>query len=199
MIGCSDSHESSISPISTNFNGPSAAVGTEHDGMDAEAVTQTQDAEVMDEAGEEKSEEGEAPRSFRDPGMPSDRERREHSLTLITFRSWCDDYVRGRGRDRQHRKLCSAYSGASATVPRVVMDYAYITSERDNESGATAAAADPGATGKMSITVLVMKETLSGSLWAYPVKHQGAVEEPWVLKQIMHDLDTVGIARERLC
>ena len=53
-------------------------MGTEHDGMETEAVTEAQDAEVMDEAGEEKSEEGEAPRSFRDPSMPSDRERREH-------------------------------------------------------------------------------------------------------------------------
>ena len=135
------------------------------------------------------SDEGETPRMLRDPGMPTANERKLHRINHIPFRSWCDDCVRGRGRDRQHRGLCADFNAAQARVPRVVMDYGYLTANNEDVTE------DKG--GKDSVTCLVMKETMGGSLWAYAVRHKGALEEPWLAKQIMFDLDTVGLANER--
>ena len=46
-------------------------------------------------------------------------------------------------------------------------------------------------------TVLLMVETLCHSLWAYPVQSKGAAEQ-WVIEQIAEDLETVGLANERI-
>ena len=159
-------------------------IGSDDDEVQAEAVVS---AEGMDEGNAEDAigEEGEVPRVLRDPGMPSLAARRLHNINHLPFRSWCDHCVRGRGRDRQHRKLCGAYNGDAAEIPRVVMDYGFITATVGDDNG------------KEGIKCLVLKETMAGSLWAYAVKHKGVVAEPWVTRQIMHDLDTVGISNER--
>ena len=48
------------------------------------------------------------------------------------------------------------------------------------------------------MTILIMKETQCGSIWCYTVGHKGGVLEPWLPKQIIHDLATVGIGNERI-
>ena len=42
-----------------------------------------------------------------------------------------------------------------------------------------------------------MVQTLCNSLWAYPVQSKGAAEQ-WVIEQIAEDLETVGLANERI-
>ena len=51
---------------------------------------------------------------------------------------------------------------------------------------------------RTTLTTLVMKETACSSLWAYLVAHKGATLEPWVAKQVLHDLETVGLHNERI-
>ena len=48
------------------------------------------------------------------------------------------------------------------------------------------------------MTALIMKESECKSVWAYPVMHKGAANEPWVVKQILHDIDTIGLSKERI-
>ena len=50
---------------------------------------------------------------------------------------------------------------------------------------------------KVSLTVLVMAETLCRSVWAYAMSSKGA-GEPWIANQIAHDLETVGLAKKRI-
>ena len=55
--------------------------------------------------GEEAEEEAKAPRKAREPGEPTDEERRRHETTHLPFRSWCPYCVRGRLANRPHRDL----------------------------------------------------------------------------------------------
>ena len=161
-----------------------------------------EDAEGPEAGDEDKpTEEGVVPRVTPSPGMPTARERAIHRITHIPYRSWCDDCVRGRGRDRHH-KLCGAYG--SSTTARVHMDYCFLT-ETASAASAVSAEADAGETSeaakdesKKRVTTLVMKETGCGSVWAYPVRHKGTVNEPGVSKQIVWDLDTCGLKEERI-
>ena len=98
MSSHNNDRKDSVSPIYSSDSDPAAVeppVRSDGDMM-METEAQERPGGVVD-ANLEESEEGEAPRALRDPGMPTDRERREHMLTHIPFRSWCEHCVRGRG------------------------------------------------------------------------------------------------------
>ena len=132
--------------------------------------------------------EGQAPRILPSPGQPSQRQRDQHSVCHIPFRSWCNHCVRGRGRDRQSRSIADGMKSADSTLPRIVMDYGFFSV---NPLGKDCKKGESGS--RVKITILVLKETQCGSIWSYTVAHKGGVLEPWVSKQIIHDLATVGI------
>ena len=48
------------------------------------------------------------------------------------------------------------------------------------------------------MTALVMKETLCGSVWAYELRTKSVGDDPWVAEQLVDDLRTIGLARERV-
>ena len=50
----------------------------------------------------------------------------------------------------------------------------------------------------MSLTALVMKETMCDSVWAYALKSKSVAEDPWVADQIVHDLNTIGMGQNRI-
>ena len=140
----------------------------------------------MEEA-EEETAEGERPKVLRDPGMPSKKDREEHEATHLPFRPWCEHCVRGSGRNSQSRSIKG--DAAHSDIARVHLDYCFFTENSKN---------DKGEEEKTSLTTLVMKESECKSLWAYPVMSKGAANEPWVVKLILHDLDTIGLSRERI-
>lgn len=79
-------------------------------------------------------------------------------------------------------------------MPRVILDYCSMTedaSRQTTEHGETLEATT-------SLTALVMKETLCGSVWAYALRSKGAGDDPWVADQIVDDMCTVGMAKERV-
>ena len=49
----------------------------------------------------------------------------------------------------------------------------------------------------MSMTVMVMVETMCHSVWAYVVESKGSGEE-WMIDQMLEDMQTVGLANERI-
>ena len=140
----------------------------------------------MEEA-EGETAEGERPKVLRDPGMPSKRDREEHEATHLPYRSWCEHCVRGSGRDSQSRSIKG--DAAHSDIARVHLDDCFFTEYSKN---------DKGEEEKTSLTTLVMKESQCKSLWAYPVMSKGAANEPWVVKRILHDLDTIGRSQERI-
>ena len=66
--------------------------------------------EEEDEAGqgqeekEDTREEAMRCQVVRDPGEPSQRERDEHDVTHLPFRSWCRICLEAKGKEKDHRK-----------------------------------------------------------------------------------------------
>ena len=138
-------------------------------------------------------EEAEVQRAAVDPGQPTRLQREEHNLTHFPFRSWCRACVLGRAKDSPSRTVKGAY--AESVLPRVRMDYCFLTENVEKEAGehgeAETARADT------SITVAVMQESLCKSVWAYAVESKGSMEE-WMVQQVCDDLATIGLKNERL-
>ena len=44
----------------------------------------------------------------------------------------------------------------------------------------------------------MMKETMCGSVWAYTLQSKSVSEDPWIADQLVDDMCTIGMARERV-
>ena len=160
------------------------------DGKDDFQCTPCEDQEGIDEGVEV---EAEVQRAARDPGQPTRAQREEHNLTHFPFRSWCRACVLGRAKDAPSNKVKGLF--AESILPRVRMDYCFLTEDVDRSTGehGETEVAQAGT----SITVAVMQESLCKSVWAYAVESKGAMEE-WMVQQVCDDIETVGLKNERL-
>ena len=148
----------------------------------------------MDLQGDEvevAEQEAQAPRAARSPHQPSQREVDEHEITHCPPRSWCDHCVKGQFRDEPHRLVTGEF--AESSVVRVAMDYCFFTEDVAAEESEHI----DKTTARVSMTVLVLVESMCRSIWAYAVQGKGAGEQ-WVAEQIAEDLETIGITEERL-
>ena len=84
---------------------------------------------------------------------------------------------------------------AESVLPRVRRDYCFLTEDVDKESGEHGEAEVERA--RTSITVAVMQESLSKSVWAYAVESNGSMEE-WMVQQACGDLETIGFTNKRI-
>jgi hypothetical protein len=50
----------------------------------------------------------------------------------------------------------------------------------------------------VSLTALVMKETMCDPVWAYALRSKSVTENPWILDQIIDDLNTIGTGKNRI-
>lgn len=162
------------------------------DGHDGEEDGEKGDGKSEDDHGGEESGEFAASRTARQPRAPSEHERREHEATHCPFRSWCEHCIRGQGTEYQHCSVKGA--NAEEEVPRVIMDYCYLTEDVKRTTDEHAEAVEA----VTSLTTLVMKETLCGSVWAYALKTKSVSEDPWIADQLVDDLGTIGMANERI-
>ena len=83
---------------------------------------------------------------------------------------------------------------AESSVARVVMDYGFLHEEeavKETEHGSEVES-------KVSMTVLVMLETMCASVWSYAIEGKGAISVEWVAQQVVDDLETVGLSKERI-
>ena len=131
----------------------------ERDGEDASRVRR--DGQDEDHHGAEDSGEVKASRKVVQPRAPTAQERRDHDLTHCPYRCWCEHCVRGQGSEYGHSTVVGP--NADNEVPRVILDYCFLTeraARRSDEHGESTEA-------ETSMTALVMKETLCGSVWAY--------------------------------
>ena len=161
------------------------------DGDDGEQVTGDEPHDD-DSHGGEDSGEAAAARKVREPRMPSDRERREHEATHCPYRSWCEHCVRGAGAEYHHSSVRGA--NAEESVPRVILDYCFFTEEAKRTADEHTEAVEA----VTSLTALVMKETMYDSVWAYALKSKSVSEDPWIVDQVVDDLNTIGMANERV-
>ena len=95
---------------------------------------------------EPEKEEKVEPRVVRAPRVPTQEERDAHEATHIPHEEWCEVCVAGRGRNKAHRKRKEAPGSSSdggssdaspdaddpvkGPVPRVCMDYFYVSSRK---------------------------------------------------------------------
>ena len=140
----------------------------------------------------EESGEAQASRGVPRPRAPTVEARRLHDLTHCPYRSWCSHCVRGQAAEYPHRTVVG--EAAESDVPRVIMDYCYFKEgvrQTVNEHTESEVAAT-------SLTALVLKETLCDSVWAYALRSKSVAEDPWIADQIVDDLNTVGMAKDRI-
>ena len=140
--------------------------------------------------GPEEDLEMQTPRAVRAPHQPSQREIDDHDITHCPYRAWCEACVRGQAKDDCHLTITGM--DADSSVTRVCIDYCFITekvkAKEDDHIQEVKA--------NVSMTILVMLETMCRSIWAYAVDHKGS--DSWLSEQIIDDLETVGLANERI-
>ena len=84
---------------------------------------------------------------------------------------------------------------AEHVLPRVRMDYGFLTERIKKQEGEHGESTVQKA--EESLTVAVMNESLTSSVWAYAVEHKGS-REGWVVEQVLEDLQTVGLKNDRI-
>ena len=81
-----------------------------------------------------------------------------------------------------------------AFVPKAHLDYAFLNDEvlEVNEGNGQ----EEGVA--MTMTMMVMVETLCDSVWSYATNGKGHASDPWLAKKIQQDLATVGVGATRI-
>ena len=126
---------------------------------------------------DEAEEEAEVQRPLRDPGAPTKQEIAEHNLTHIPPRPWCPHCLRGKGKDSPSLKLSGPW--AESLVPRVRLDYCFLTETADGEIRASNDIEDDDtheSEAENKQTMLVLQESECHSVWSYAVDKKGATE-----------------------
>ena len=73
----------------------------------------------------ENSQEARKAVGLRSPTMPSESERKQHELTHLPYRDWCQHCVSGKGKENHHRTL-------KYKTPTVQLDYSYLKQGPDD-------------------------------------------------------------------
>ena len=141
------------------------------DGLSHEVVTE-------DEEATEEGEEGRKAVGSKIPQKVSKDERQAHELTHTPYRAWCKHCVRGRGKNRAHKK--STIDKGEIDVPRVSIDYFYMSSEDEKAS---------------KNPLIVMVDEGTGEKYARAVGRKGLGDEgemDWLLKDLSTELKVWG-------
>ena len=139
-----------------------------------------ENGEIHEEAQEQDAEEGRKAVGMPSPIVVTRREREEHELTHLPYRSWCPHCVRGRGRNCPHHQGVKDKHDKEAMVPRVALDYFFLN-EEDKV--------------KETNPMMVMKEEASGEAYARMVEHKGLREGEdgtWIVSDILAELRSWG-------
>ena len=90
--------------------------------------------EAQDELHDEYEEDG-IRLGLQSPVKPNSEEIRQHNVSHVPYRSWCQHCVRGKGRTLAHKSGSRGLDKARDVRPRVLMDYFYLgRKEEPNEA-----------------------------------------------------------------
>lgn len=166
---------------------PGGVDESKDEGLEEKEIKASED-DVMHEEGEDSRN----VRTIKDPGMPTAKERAAHEATHCDYRSWCSACVKGRAFGQQHRSMVG--EAAESEIARVLMDYGFLHEEETVTEGEHGKETHS----KVSMTIMVMLETLCKSIWAYAIEGKGAASLDWLAQQVVEDIQTVGLANERI-
>ena len=146
--------------------------------------------ETIDEEAQGREEEPEEIREVSAPMvpiLPSREEVLRHRLTHRPFRVWCPHCIKGKGRDDRH--MASRQKGVTPGIPKIVSDYFFIGRRRPKDRSERVRE-DEEAEREGQTPILVIKDTLSKSLFAHACPRKGADES--VVKRVIADLASLG-------
>lgn len=127
-------------------------------------------------------EDDEGVRVRRAPKAPTKKERKQHEAVHEEYKEWCRHCVRGRGRNRPHRRIKRDEVEEERRVPRISLDYNF-AGEDDEDVG----------------TWLTMVDSKSRAVWTRIVESKGvSAETEWVVLAIVDELDDWGYRGEDL-
>jgi len=174
--------QDTLMPVSPKDN--SVEKGLSRDGDTADGVGRGEVKDQEDEGGEaeEEEEEGRVALGKKSPKDPTQRQREEHERTHLPYRSWCEDCVRSRARNAPHHKKAAEDPFEEIKVPRVHMDYFFMSREDE------AASSNP---------MLVVLDERSGSRYARLVGRKGLGsdgEMDWLVEDLLITLKGWGHA-----
>ena len=141
-------------------------------GFDMVAGAEEVQAEVVSEEGEEV-----VTRRLRPLQRVSKQERDGHERTHLPYRDWCDTCVKARGRRVAHRRGNKEERGQ---VPRVSMDYFYMSSKEEQD-------------GNNPLVVMVDEETgykYALMVWKKGLGRDGEME--WSVRDMSEELKSWG-------
>ena len=113
---------------SLSHNGDTAMQPERRQGQGTQRAGSSQEDEEGKERTDEEDyqgrdeEEAQEPVTRRAPKGPTKEEREKHEATHLPFREWCHHCIRGRGRNKPHKKKIEEEKEEN-TVSRLSMDY----------------------------------------------------------------------------
>ena len=167
-------HNSDIDATEYADAGP---VDEEEEQQAAGEQRQAGDHEVVRDEGDDhraEEEEGDAPRCLPCPGSPSRADRLAHEVSHWPYRPWCEWCVRGRAVGPNSKTV--PLEKKESIIPKTHLDYAFLQDEIveiDTEL-------DKDESVNMSMTMMVMTETLCDSVWTYATRGKGYASDPWL-------------------
>ena len=130
--------------------------------------------EIYGNQEEKEEEEARRPNAIPRPCDPTNREREEHELTHLPFRSWCMDCLRGKAKSLPHRRDRSKEKNEKQ-VPMIAIDYMYLHSLDVDQK----------------YPIMVVACEFSEATFAHVVTEKG-VSSGWIVKRIMEDINSLG-------
>ena len=131
--------------------------------------------------GEEEGEQAREAVKARTPTKVSTEEREKHELTHTPFRSWCKFCVMGRGKNQGHRKVDRENGEEEMAIPRMSMDYFFLSEEDEKAS---------------KNPMIVMVDERTGEKYARVVSNKGVTgsEMNWLVIDMSKELKSWGYA-----
>ena len=111
------------------------------------------------------------------PTAPTFKERLEHELTHLPFRSWCPFCVMGKARSNPHKTV----EEDLGTVATFCMDYFFLKDENSEDT----------------CTCIAMRERYSKTQFSHVVPHKGA-GVPEVMRMLVDDIRSLGLGDQRV-
>ena len=144
---------------------------------------------------EEEDEEALRPKGVSTPSSPSRQERREHELTHLPFRSWCDCCVKGKCNADQKRATGKL---AESEIPVVSFDYdsmsdkSIYSSNGEDEVDDQVDDQESKAKEHEVMKILVGRDAKSRVCSAIPVPQKGLDPTEWSVREGLRFLKFLG-------
>ena len=82
------------------------------------------------------------------PKPPTEAVKEQHALTHLPFEAWCDECVKGRGKEKPHRHV----EPGESVIPEIQTDYTFLRSQFDGET-------DESRDDKITVLTMIKSDT----------------------------------------